>query len=155
MPKPSSSTQSGSSRQCSGPAEEAGLSWWHPQGQVPRPCPAIIAEGPRHLDPASPQAPQFSSVQSSPPVVSSSLRTHGLQHTRPPCPSPTPTIYSNSSPLSRWCHPTISSSVIPFYCRLQSFPASGSFQMSQFFASGGQSIGVSVSASILPVHIQG
>ena len=86
MPKPSSSTQSGSSRQCSGPAEEAGLSWWHPQGQVPRPCPAIIAEGPRHLDPASPQAPQFSSVQSSPPVVSSSLRTHGLQHTRLLCP---------------------------------------------------------------------
>ena len=64
MPKPSSSTQSGSSRQCSGPAEEAGLSWWHPQGQVPRPCPAVIAEGPRHLDPASPQAPPFSSVQS-------------------------------------------------------------------------------------------
>ena len=72
----------------------------------------------------------------------------------PPCPSPTPGIYSNSCLLSRWCHPTISSSVVPFSSCLQSFPASGSFQMSQFFASGGQSIGVSASASVLPMNIQ-
>jgi len=72
-----------------------------------------------------------------------SSRPHGLQHAWPPCPSPTPGVYSNSCPLSRWCHPTISSSIIPFSSRLQSFSASGSFQMSQFFAWGGQSIGVS------------
>ena len=82
------------------------------------------------------------SVQFSCSVMSDSLRPHGLQHTRLPCPSPTPEVDSNSCPLSRWCHPTISSSVVPF-SHLQSFPASGSFQMSQFFASGGQSIGVS------------
>ena len=70
-------------------------------------------------------------------VMSNSLWTHGLQHTRPPCPLPTPGVYSNSCPLSQWCHPTIPSSVIPFSSCLQSFPASGSFQMSQFFASGG------------------
>ena len=86
--------------------------------------------------------------------MSSSLRPHGLQHTRPPCPSPIPGVYSNSSPLSRWCHPTISSSVVPFSSHLQSFPESGSFPMSQFFTSGGQSIGVSASASILPVNVQ-
>ena len=97
---------------------------------------------------------QFSSVQFSRSVVSDSLWPHGLQHTRPPCPSPTPEVYSNSCPLSRWCHPTISSSVIPFSSCLRSFPASGSFQMSQFFASGGQSIGVSVSPSVLPMNIQ-
>ena len=91
---------------------------------------------------------QFSSV------VSDSLQPHGLEHTRPPCPSPTPGIYSNSCPLSRWCHPTISSSVVPITSCLQSFPASGSFPMSQFFASGGQRIGVSVSASVLPMNIQ-
>ena len=95
----------------------------------------------------------FSSIQFSRSVVSDSLRPHGLQHTRPPCQSPTPRVYSNSSPLSRWCHPTISSSVVPF-STLQSDPASGFFQMSQFFASGGQSIGVSASASVLPVNIQ-
>ena len=78
---------------------------------------------------------------------------HGLQHTRPPWPSPTSGVYSNSCPLSRWCHPTISSSVVPF-SRLQSFPASGSFPMSQFFASGGQSIRTSASASGLPGNIQ-
>ena len=78
---------------------------------------------------------------------------HGPQHARPPCPSPPPRVYSNSCPLSRWCHPTISSSIIPFSC-LQSFPASGSFHMSQFFASSGQSIGVLVSASVLPMSIQ-
>ena len=87
--------------------------------------------------------------------MSNSLRPHGLQHARPPCPSPTPRVYSDSCPLSRWCHPTISSSVIPFPSRLQSFPASGSFPVSQFFASGGQSCGVSASASVLPMNIQG
>ena len=82
------------------------------------------------------------------------LRPHGLQHARPPCPSPTPGAYSNSYPLSRWCHPTISSSVVLFSPCLQSFPALGSFPMSQFFASGGQSIGVSSLASVLPMNIQ-
>ena len=86
-------------------------------------------------------------------VMSDSLWLHGLWHARPPCPSPTPRVYSNSCPLSQWCHPTISSSVVPFSCP-QSFPASGSFQMSQFFTSGGQSIGVSASASVLPMNIQ-
>ena len=79
---------------------------------------------------------------------------HRLQHVRPPCPSPTPGVYSNSCPLSQWWHPTISFSVVPFSSCLQSFPASGSFQMSQFFASGGQSIGVSASSSVLPMNIQ-
>ena len=78
----------------------------------------------------------FHSAQFSHSVLSDSLRPHGPQHTRPPCPSPTPGAYSNSCPSSRWCHPTISSSVVPFSSHLQSFPASGSFQMSQFFASG-------------------
>ena len=77
-----------------------------------------------------------------------------LQHTRPPCTSPTPGVYWNSCPLSQWCHPTISSSVIPFSSHLQSFPSSGSFQMSQFFTSGGQSTGVSASTSIPPMNIQ-
>ena len=94
------------------------------------------------------------SVQFSQSVMSDSLRPHGLQHDRPPYPSPTPRVYSNSCPSSGWYHPTISSSIIPFSSRLQSFPASGSFQMSQLFASGGQSIGVSVSASVLPINIQ-
>ena len=75
-----------------------------------------------------------------------------VQHARPPCPSPTPRVHSNSCPLSRWCHPAVSSSVIPFSSCPQSFPASGSFPMSQFFASGGQSIGVSASASVLPEY---
>ena len=87
-------------------------------------------------------------------VVSDSLWSHGLQHARLPCPSPTPGIYSNSRPLSQWCNPTISSSVVPFSFCLQSFPAAGSFQMSQFLASGGQSIGVSASASVLPTNTQ-
>ena len=95
-----------------------------------------------------------SSVQCSCSVMSDSLWLHGLQHTRPPCPSKTPGVYSNSCPLSRWCHPMNSSSVIPFSSHLQSFPGSGSFQMSQFFASVGQSIGVSASASVLPMNIQ-
>ena len=93
------------------------------------------------------------SVQFSHSVVSDSLWLHGLQHARLPCPSPTPGVYSNSCPLSWWCHPTISSSVILF-SHLQSFPESRSFQISQFFASGGQSIGVSVSTSVLPVNTQ-
>ena len=87
----------------------------------------------------------ISSVQFSIPLVSNSFRSHGLQHARPPCPSSTPGVYSNSCPLGRWCHPTISSSFIPFSSYLQSFPASRAFQMSQFFASGGPSIRVSVS----------
>ena len=96
----------------------------------------------------------YQSVQFSHSVVSDSLRPHGLQHTRLPCPSPSPRVYSNSYPLSWWCHPTISSSVFPFSSCLQSFPASGSFQMSQFFTSGGQSIGVSASASVLLMNSQ-
>ena len=95
-----------------------------------------------------------SSVQFSHSVMSDSLWPHGLQHTRPTCPLPIPRVYSNSCPLSRWCHPTISSSVVSFSSHLQSFPASGSFPMSQLFASGGQSIGVSASASVLPMNIQ-
>ena len=91
---------------------------------------------------------QFSSV------MSECLQSHGLQHARLPCPLPTLRACSNSFPSSRRYHPTISSSVVPFSSRLQSFPASGSFPMSQFFASGGQSIGASVSASVLPVNIQ-
>ena len=86
--------------------------------------------------------------------MSDSLQPHGLQHARPPYPSPIPRIYSNSCPLSQWCHPTISSSVVPFSSCLQFFPASSFFQISQFFASGGQSIGVSASASVLPMNIQ-
>ena len=82
------------------------------------------------------------------------LRPHGLQHARPPCPSPTSRVYSNSCPLRWWYHPTISSSVVPFSSCLQSFPASGSFPMSQFFTSGGQSIAVSASAPVLPMNIQ-
>ena len=96
----------------------------------------------------------ISSVQFSRSVMSDSLRPHEQQHARLPCPSPTPWAYSNSCPLSRWCHPTISSSVIPFSFCLQSFPASGSFPISQFFLSGGQSIGASASASVLPMNIQ-
>ena len=96
----------------------------------------------------------FSSVQFSQSVMSDSLQPHTLQLARLPCPSPTPGAYSNSGPLSRWCHPTISSSVIPFSSCLQSFPASGPFPMSQLFISGGQSIGASVSASVLPMNVQ-
>ena len=96
----------------------------------------------------------FSSVQFIHSVVSGSLRPHEPQHARPPCPSPTLRDYPNSCSLSRWCHPTISSSVIPFSSCPQSFPASGSFQVSQLFASGGQSIGVSASASVLPITTQ-
>ena len=87
-------------------------------------------------------------------VMSDSLRPHEGQNARPPCPSPTPRVHPNSCPLSQWCHPAISSSVVPFSSCPQSFPASGSFQMSQPFASDGQSIGVSASASVLPMNIQ-
>ena len=97
---------------------------------------------------------QFSSVQFSCSVVSNSLQTYEPQHTRPPCPSPIPGIHPNTCPLCRWRHPTISSSVIPFSCCPQSFPASGSFQMSQLFASGGQAIGVLASTSVLPMNTQ-
>ena len=86
--------------------------------------------------------------------MSESLRSHELQHARPPCPSPTPGVYPNSCPLSRWCHPTISSKVIYFSSCPQSFPASESFPMSQLFASGGQNIGVSASTSVLPKNTQ-
>ena len=87
-------------------------------------------------------------------VLSDSLRPHALQHARLPCPSPTPGAYSNSCPLSRWCHPTVSSSVIPFSSWPQSLPPSGSFQMSQLFTLGSQSIGVSASISVLPMNTQ-
>ena len=98
--------------------------------------------------------PVYGSVQFSCSVMSDSLQPHGLQHTRLLCPSPTPRACSNSCPSSQWCLPTISSSVVPFVSCLQSFPASGSFQMSQFFPSGGWIIGVIASASVLPMNIQ-
>ena len=94
---------------------------------------------------------QFSAVGS---VMSKSLWSHGPQHVRPPCPLPSPRVYSNSCPSSWWCPPAISSSVIPVFSHLQCFAATGSFQMSQLFASGGQSIGVSASTSVLPMNIQ-
>ena len=97
---------------------------------------------------------EFSSVQFSHSVVSNSLRPRELQHARPPCPSPTPGVHSNSCPSNRWCHPAMSSSVVPFSSWLQFFSASGSFPMSQFFTSGGQSIGLWASASVLPMNIQ-
>ena len=97
---------------------------------------------------------RFISVHFSLSVVSTSLQPHGPQHTRPPCPSPTPKVFPNSCPLSQWCHPTISPSVIPFSSCPQSFPASGSFPMSQLFASGGQNIRVSASALVPPTNIQ-
>ena len=100
----------------------------------------------------------ISLVQFSHSVMSNSLWLHGMQHARPPCPSPTPRVYTNSCPLSQWCHPTVSFSVITFSAHLQSFPAIGSFQMSQFFTfftkSDDQSIGVSASVSVLPMNIQ-
>ena len=95
-----------------------------------------------------------SSVQFSRSVMFDSSQPHEPQHARPPCPSPTPRVHPNPCPLSRWCHPTVSSSVIPFSSCPQSFPASGSFQMSQFFTSGGQSTGVSALASFLPMNTQ-
>ena len=100
-----------------------------------------------------PQNGTASSIQFSHSVMSNSFWPHGLQRARPPCPSPTPGVYSNSCSLSQWCHPTISSSIVPFSSRFQSFLASGSFPMSQLFASGGQSIRVSASTSVLPMNI--
>ena len=97
---------------------------------------------------------QFSSVQVSRSVMSDSLRPHEPQHARPPCPSPAPRVHPNPCPSSRWCHPTISSSVVPFSSCPHSFPTSGSFPMSQLFASGGQSIGLSASTSVLPMNTQ-
>ena len=97
---------------------------------------------------------EYQSVQFSCSVVSDSLPPHGLQHARLPCPSPSPRVCPNSYPLSQWCHPTISSSFVPFSSCLRSFPASGSFQMSQLFTSGGQSIEVSASTPVLPMNIQ-
>ena len=96
----------------------------------------------------------ISSIQFSHSVVSNSLQPHRLQHVRHPCPLPTPKVCSNSCPSSRWCPPTISPSVVPFYSCLQSHPASGSFPVSQFFTSGGQSIGISASASVIPMNTQ-
>ena len=96
----------------------------------------------------------YRAVQFSCSVVSDSLWCQGMQHAKLPCPSPIPGTYSNSCPSGRWCYPTISSSVVPFSSHFQLFPASGSFQMSPFFPSGGQSIGVSASASVIPVNIQ-
>ena len=96
----------------------------------------------------------ISSVQFSHSVVSDSLRLHESQHARPPCPSPTPGVHSDSCPSSQWCHPAISSSVVPFSSCPQSLPASGSFPMNQLFASGGQSIGVSASTSVIPMNTQ-
>ena len=98
--------------------------------------------------------PQFSSIQFSRSVVSDSLRPHESQHARPPCPSPTPDVCSDSCPWSQWCHPAISSSVVPFSSCPQSLPASGSFPMSQLFTWSGQGIGVSASASVLPMNTQ-
>ena len=103
---------------------------------------------------ASNMAAIVSLVQFSRLVTSSSLRPHEPQHARPPCPSPTPRVHPNPCPLSWWCHPTMSSSVIPFSSCPQSFPASGSFPMSQLFPLGGQSIGVSASTSVLPMNTQ-
>ena len=96
----------------------------------------------------------YNSVQFNHSVVSYSLRPHEPQHSRPPCPPPTPGVYPNPCPSSRWCHPTISSSVVPFSSCPQSFPVSGSFQMNQLFASGGQSIGVSAPTLVLPMNTQ-
>ena len=96
----------------------------------------------------------FTNFQFSCSVMSDTSRPHGPQHARPPCPSPTPGVYSNSYPLNRWCHPTISCSVIPLSSHLQTFSASESFQMSQLFTSGDQRIGVSASTSVLPVNTQ-
>ena len=112
--------------------------------------PASLCHHDYHLIQVSLCSCLFSSVAQS----CLTLWPHGLQHARPPCPIPTPRVYSNSCPSSQSCHPTISSFVIPFSSYLQSFPASGSFQMSQFFTSGGQNIGVSASASVLPMNIQ-
>ena len=133
---------------------EEEMAWGWPQGRD-----AKVTESCQHEDFALPSTnyragPFKLSVQFSRSVVSDSLQPHEPQHTSPPCSSPSPRVYPNSCPLSWWCHPTISSSVIPFSSCPQSFPASGSFPMSQLFASGGQSIEVSASTSVLPMRTQ-
>ena len=120
---------------------DSSLRWWK-----------MVVEGGR--DGRWLQLEAFSSVQFSHSVVSDSLRPYESQHARPPCPSPVPEVYSNSCPSSWWCHPNISSSVVPFSSCPQSLPAPGSFPMSQFFTWGGQSTGVSASASVLPMNTQ-
>ena len=125
-------------------------SWWRSLG-------GILGNSPKGRRVGETQGMRLlsrGSVQFSWLVMSESLWPHGLQHAMLPCPSPTPGVYSNSCPLSQWCHTTISSSVVPFSSHLQSFPASESFQMSQFFTLGGQSIGASASTSVLPMNIQ-
>ena len=118
----------------------------------PKDRPRSLALAGRFFTTAPPRKP--SSVQFSHSVMADSLQPHELQHARPPCPSPTPGVYPNSCPLNRWCHLTNSSSVVPFSSCLQSFSTSGSFQMSQLFTSGGQSIGVSASTTVLPTNTQ-
>ena len=125
-----------------------GLSQPRDRPQVSRKCRWILDQL-SHQGSTPPASVQFSHS-----VMSDSLWPHGLQHARLPCPSPTLRAYSNSCPLSQWCHPTIPSSVILFSSHLQSFPAWGSLQMTQFFTSGGQRVGVSASASVLPMNIQ-
>ena len=129
----------------------SGLPFLSP-GDLPDPGDPVSCINRQILYHVSP-SPKFHQFQFSHSVMANSLRPHGLQHAKPPCPSPTPGVYSNSCPLSQWYRPTISSSVVPFSC-LQSFPASESFPMSQFLTSGGQSIGASASASVLPMNIQ-
>ena len=121
------------------------LAWEIPLTEEPGVLQTIVSWRVKH---------NFSSVQFSPSVVSDSLRPHELQHTRPPCPSPTPGVHSDSHPSSQWCHPAISSSVIPFFSCPQSLPAAESFPMSQLFDWGGQSTGVSALASFLPKKSQ-
>ena len=133
---------------------------FHGVGNAIQPSPPLLSPSPlafnfsQHEVFSNESALHISSVQFSHSVVSDSLRPHEWQHARPPCPSPTPGAFSNWCPSGRWCHPSISSSVVPFSSCLQSFPASGSFQFSQFFPLGGQSIGASASASVLPMNIQ-
>ena len=117
-------------------------------------CPLLLGRPGWKVPRSCDMVRSFSSVQFSRSVVSNSLWPHGLQHARPPCPSPTPGVYPNLCPLSQWCHPIISFSVVPFSSHLQSFQASGSFQMSQLFPSSGQSIGISASTSVLPMNTQ-
>ena len=138
----------------------SGMQWYHPNGRKWRRTKEPIDEGDRgewkswlKTQHSKNEHHGIRSHQFSHSVMSDSLQPHELQQARIPCPSPTPEACSNSHPSSQWCHPTISSSVIPFSTCLQSFPASGSFPMSQFFISGGQSIGVSASVSVFPMNI--
>ena len=140
------------------PGQEYCSGWpFHPPADLPDPGtePASPALAGGFFTPEPPGKPLAFLLLFSLSVVSNTLQPHGLQHARLPCPWPSPGAGSNSYPLSQWCHPTISSSVVPFSSCPQPFPASGSFPMSQLFASGGQSIGASASASALPVNTQG